>query len=86
MEFSPFIWITLVVAIIFIPPVLLLRPLVVSIADKIAGKHANADELKALKTRVLVLEQEVTDLRTRCITLEDTHEFTKKLSGETPRS
>lgn len=71
----------LCVALVFVPPFLLFRPLVLAIADRVRGKHAggNASEIQSLKQRLAIVEQELHDYRTRIIACEETAEFTKHL-------
>ena len=68
-------------AIVFVPPVLLFRPLVKAIADRIAGKHAGGrtQEITELKQRISILEHELAEYRSRVIAIEETAEFTRKL-------
>lgn len=73
------IWIVAIIAILFIPPVFLFRPLIVAIANRINGKQVNTEELKLLRTRVQNLEDQLHEMRTRVLSIEDTHEFSKKL-------
>ncbi len=82
MEVSPFLTVVIVFAIVFITPVVLLRPLIMSIADRIAGKKSNADEVKALKAKVSALEQELGDMRGRLLAIEDSHDFSRRLAQE----
>lgn len=64
---------------IFLAPVLLFRPLVNSIADRIAGKQSGAKEIKGLKEKVVLLESEIHFLREKLTVIEDTQEFSRKL-------
>jgi hypothetical protein len=68
-----------VVALIFLPPMLLFRPLVNAIANRIAGKSADAEEVKLLRKRVDTLEQALSNMQHRLISVEDHGEFSKKL-------
>lgn len=77
------IWIVAIVAIIFIPPVFLFRPLIVAIANRINGKQVNTEEIKLLRTRVANLEDQLHEMRSRMLVIEDTHEFTKSLEDST---
>jgi hypothetical protein len=72
-------WLVIVTALIFLPPVFLFRPLIVAIANRIAGKQVNTEELKALRKRVDTLEAQLTQMQHRMITVEDGHEFSRKL-------
>lgn len=73
------LWLVLVIAIIFIPPVLLFRPLIVAISNRIAGKSVNSEEVKLLKKKVLLLEDQLMEMKGRMIAIEDTHDFSKKM-------
>jgi hypothetical protein len=79
------IWIVAIVAILFIPPVFLFRPLIVAIANRINGKQVNTEEIKLLRTRVANLEDQVHEMRSRMLSIEDTHEFSKKLEDTTTK-
>jgi hypothetical protein len=79
------IWIVAIVAIVFIPPVFLFRPLIVAIANRINGKQVNTEELKLLRTRVQNLEDQLHDMRHRVLSIEDTNEFSKKLEDSTSK-
>lgn len=72
-------WIIAVAALIFIPPMILFRPLVNAIANRIAGKGADVQEVKRLKQKVEVLEHELTGLQHRLGAVEDASEFARKL-------
>ncbi|HEY9789842.1 MAG TPA: hypothetical protein V6D22_05560 [Candidatus Obscuribacterales bacterium] len=78
MEYTWFV-IVAIVALIFLPPMLLFRPLINAIANRIAGKSADAEEVKLLKKRVETLEQSLSNMQHRLITVEDNGEFSKKL-------
>ena len=69
----------IIFAIVFISPVVLFMPLVVAIANRIAGKQGNAKEIQDLRNRVAKLEGEVSHVTTRLLLIEDTHHFDKKL-------
>ena len=69
----------LAVVCIFLVPVLLFRPLLVAIANRIAGKHTDVAELKAMKTRVTVLEQQLEHMHLRLASVEESSDFSKKL-------
>lgn len=66
-------------AIIFIPPVLLMRPLIIAIANRINGKNVNTQELKLLKEKVQALEDQVMEMRGRMLSMEDSHDFSRKM-------
>jgi hypothetical protein len=73
------IWIAIIVAIIVIPTVMLWRPLIVAIANRIAGKQVNTEEIKLLKTKVALLEEQLMEMRSRVLSIEDTTEFSRKM-------
>lgn len=66
-------------AIVCIPPFLLLRPLAVAIANRIAGKRNDSQDVKELKNRVEMLEKELSTLQHRVIHVEEKAEFQAKL-------
>jgi len=75
-------------ALIFVPPFLLFRPLILSIADRIAGRHKGGavDEINALKKRLAIVEHELNEYKTRVIAVEETADFSKKLiEGQKPQ-
>lgn len=80
------IYIVAIFAIIFIPPVFLFRPLIVAIANRINGKQVNTEEIKLLRKRVANLEEQLHEMRSRVLSIEDTHEFTKKLEDSTKQT
>jgi hypothetical protein len=73
------IWLVLIFAIVVIPPVLLFRPLIVAIANRIAGKQVNTEEIKLLKAKVALLEDQLMEMRSRVLSIEDTTEFSRKM-------
>jgi hypothetical protein len=73
------IWIMAIVAFICLSPVFLFRPLVIAIANRIAGKRGDSQDVVLLKKRVESLEQQLAALQHRLITVEDCSEFSKKL-------
>ena len=79
-------WIIAVVALIFLPPMLLFRPLVNAIANRIAGKSADAQEVKRLQQKVASLEQELANMQHRIIVVEDASEFARKLLEDSSKS
>ena len=72
-------WIVLALAIIFITPVLMFRPLIVAIANRIAGRQVNTEEVKLLKAKVNNLEDQLMEMRGRMLAIEDTHDFSRKI-------
>lgn len=71
-----------VVFLIVLPFVLvplLFRPLVISIADRIAGKRTGSQELKELRQKVLNLEDELSDLKGRLMSIEHSHDFSNQM-------
>lgn len=71
--------VALITAIIVGLPCLLVRPLFVAIADRIAGRKASARELQDLKDRLGSAERELRSLRVQVIELESHQEFASKL-------
>lgn len=72
-------WIIAVVALIFLPPVFLFRPLVLAIANRIAGKGGDGEEIKLLKKRIDTLEQQVGHMQHRVSAVEDSSDFSKRM-------
>jgi len=74
------VWsIGLIVMIVVALPCLLLRPLFLAIADRIAGRKSSAKELQELKDRILALENNLRSVSHQVITLESSQEFSNKL-------
>ncbi|MBX9569729.1 MAG: hypothetical protein K2X77_12605 [Candidatus Obscuribacterales bacterium] len=74
------VWsIGIIMMIIVALPCLLVRPLFLAIADRIAGKKGNAKEIEELKTKVHLLESEMRAMRVQVIGLESNQEFSTKL-------
>jgi hypothetical protein len=73
------VWILATAALIFLPPVVLFRPLVLAIADRISGKKAGGAEVALLRKRVEALEQQLSSLQPRVLHVEEASEFSKKL-------
>lgn len=69
----------LIMMIVVALPCLLVRPLFLAIADRIAGKKANGRELEDMRTRIQVLENEVRTMRVQLISVESNQEFSNKL-------
>lgn len=68
-----------VIATIFLIPILLFRPLMLAISNRIAGKTGSADEIKKLTARVAMLEQQINDMHGRMGAIEDTSQFAHKV-------
>ena len=68
-----------------VTPAIVFRPLVIALADRIAGKKAGNADIRELKERVARLEGELMEVRCTVIEIENTHEFTKKLTDENQR-
>ncbi len=71
-----------IVALIVLPfvlGVLVFRPLVLSIADRIAGKKTGSQEIKELRQRVHYLEDELSDLRGRLMSIEHSSDFSRQM-------
>ncbi len=66
----------------FVLAVLMFRPLVISIADRIAGRKVANNELKEIKQKLLLLQDEVADLRGKLLVLEDEYEFSQRLLSD----
>lgn len=69
----------IIMMIIVALPCLLVRPLFLAIADRIAGKKTNAREIEELKNKIQLLESEVRQMRVQVIGLESHQEFSDKL-------
>lgn len=69
----------IIMMIIVALPCLLVRPLFLAIADRIAGRKGSAKEIEDLKTKVQLLESEVRAMRVQVIGLESNQEFSTKL-------
>ena len=71
-----------VFGVVFWLPVIVFFPVIRSIADRIAGKSMATAQIGDLQKKVLLLEHEVSELRSRQLSLEDSqkfeHELTKK--------
>ena len=76
---DPFLSVALIVSIIVGLPCLLVRPLLLAIADRIAGKKASNKELQDLRSRIIILEDELRSLRVHVIGIESSQEFSNKL-------
>lgn len=63
----------------FILAVLMFRPLINSIADRIGGGKSGAKEIKDLKQKMLLLQDEVADLRGKVMGMEDDYHFAQKM-------
>lgn len=71
--------IAVITSIIVGLPCLLVRPLLVAIADRIAGKKSGAKEMQEMKVRIECLEKEMKNLRVHLISVESSQEFSNKL-------
>ena len=80
---EPAVLITIgVVALVVLPfilAVLAFRPLINSLADRIGGRKSGAKELKDLKQKILMLQDEVADLRGKVMNMEDDYQFSQKM-------
>ncbi|MBX9666608.1 MAG: hypothetical protein K2X93_03270 [Candidatus Obscuribacterales bacterium] len=63
----------------FVLAILMFRPLVISIADRIAGRKVANNEIKEIKQKLYLLQDEVADLRGKMLVLEDEYEFSQRL-------
>lgn len=79
MEISITAALVIVILLVVLAPIVLFRPLVNSIADRISGKRPGAKELSDLEKRVAMLEGEINEMRTKYAVLEDSQEFSRKL-------
>lgn len=81
MEF--FVQIALLVAIttaiVIALPCLLVRPLLVAIADRISGKKVTSKEIQDMKNRITFLEHELRSVKVQVIGIESAQEFSNKL-------
>jgi hypothetical protein len=71
-----------IVAIIVLPfilAVLMFRPLVNSIADRIGGGKSKAKEIKDMKQNLRILQDELADLRGKVMSMEDDYHFAHKM-------
>jgi hypothetical protein len=73
------ILVVVIIAIVLLSPVLLFRPLILAISNRISGKQVNTDDVKMLKAKVALLEDQVHEMRTRMLSIEDSHDFSKKI-------
>lgn len=74
------VWsIGLIMMIIVALPCLLVRPLFLAIADRIAGKKSNTREIEEMKSRIAALEHELRSVRVQVISIESNQEFSNKL-------
>ncbi|MBY0356951.1 MAG: hypothetical protein K2W82_03035 [Candidatus Obscuribacterales bacterium] len=79
-------FIAVITAIIVGLPCLLLRPLFIALADRIAGKDGSRKQLKELNSRIELLEKEITALKVQMISIESVQEFSNKLVEEVKSS
>lgn len=63
-----------------------LFPVIKSIADRISGKTAQSTQLTALQQKVQLIEHELTDIRTRQLSLEDSQKFQQQLTNPPKQS
>lgn len=68
-----------ILAIIFLAPVLLFRPLVLAISNRINGKQVDTEEVKLLRKKVEILEHHVMQMQGRVVAIEDKEEFSRKM-------
>lgn len=71
--------ILLVLGVVFWLPVFVFAPLIKALADRISGRSAQLPQLKALEKKVMILEHEVDELRSRTLSIEDSHKFSQSL-------
>lgn len=63
----------------FVLAFLAFRPLINSLADRIGGRKSGAKEIKDLKQKLLLLQDEVADLRGKVAGMEDDYQFAQKM-------
>jgi hypothetical protein len=71
--------------LLIVTPAFLFRPLIIALADRIAGKKAGNADIKELRERVARLEGELMEVRCTVIEMESSQEFTKKLTDESQK-
>ena len=76
---DPFLSVALIVSILVGLPCVLVCPLLLALADRIAGKKASNKELQDLRSRIIILEDELRSLRVHVIGIESSQEFSNKL-------
>jgi hypothetical protein len=79
MDLTTGILLIISIALLVIPPVILLWPLVSSIADRISGKKSGAKEIADLKKRICTLETVIGDLQHKVHVIEESSDFKDKL-------
>lgn len=79
MDLTTGILLIISIALLVIPPVILLWPLVHSVADRISGKKSGAKEIADLKKRITSLETVLADLQSKVHVIEETKDFSQKL-------
>ena len=72
-------WILAGIAIVCSGPVILLRPLVVALANRINGKNVDSQQFKLMQKRLDSVEQQLAQMQHRLVTVEDSHDFDKRL-------
>jgi hypothetical protein len=68
-----------VIATIFLAPVILFRPLVLAISKRIAGRQGESEEIKLLKSRIVMVEQQLNAMHSRVDVLEESNQFAHKV-------
>jgi hypothetical protein len=71
-----------VLGVVFWLPVIVFFPVIKSIADRIAGKSSQAAQITSLQQKVLMLEHEVSEIRSKQLLLEDSQKFDQQLSKQ----
>jgi len=79
MDLTTGILLIISIALLVIPPVILLWPLVHSVADRISGKKSGAKEIADLKKRISTLECVISDLQNKVHVIEESSDFKNKL-------
>ena len=83
MDLTTGILLIISIALLVIPPVILLWPLVHSVADRISGKKSGVKEIADLKKRITTLETVICDLQNKVQVIEDSSDFKDKLIEDT---
>jgi len=68
-----------VLGVVFWLPVIVFFPLIKSIADRISGKSSQVAQITALQQKILLLEHDVSDMKTRQLAIEDSQKISQDL-------
>lgn len=84
---EPVIWLGLLAVVcVFLAPVLLFRPLLLAVANRISGKHTDAAALKSVQQRMTLLEQQIEHMQVRLSSVEEHGEFSRRLLEDLSRN